>query len=112
MIRSVGRAILERFGYQVLVAEDGLEAVELYQREQGKIDLVILDLTMPRLSGHDAFRRLVEINPRIRALFASGYSAEHVSKDTHERILGFVGKPYRPDDLAQMVRTALDKSLT
>jgi CheY-like chemotaxis protein len=109
MIRSLGRTILERYGYEVLLAEDGQEAVELYQRERDRIDLVILDLTMPRLSGHDAFRQLREIDPSVRVLFASGYSAEHLTADDPERVLGFVGKPYRPRELAQSVRSALER---
>ncbi len=109
-IRTLGRTILQRYGYRVVLAEDGQEAVELFQREKERIDLVILDLTMPRLSGHDAFRQLLDIDPKTRVLFASGYSAEHVSAAEHERILGFVSKPYRPDDLAHMVRAALDRN--
>jgi PAS domain S-box-containing protein len=108
MIRLLGRTILQRFGYEVLLAEDGHEAVAIYEREKDRVGLVILDLTMPQLSGHDAFRRLLEINPKVRVLFASGYSAEHVSQVEHERIFGFIGKPYRPDELAQRVRLALD----
>jgi CheY-like chemotaxis protein len=110
MIRSLGQAILQRYGYRVLLAEDGQAAVEIYQREQSKVDLVILDLTMPRLSGHDAFRQLLQLNPEIRVLFASGYSAEHVSDVENDRIVGFVSKPYRPDELAQVVRSALDQA--
>jgi signal transduction histidine kinase/CheY-like chemotaxis protein len=109
MIRNLGRAILERQGYQVLLAQDGQEAVELYQREKGAIDLVILDLTMPRLSGREAFQQLVEIDPQVRVLFASGYSADFVEAE-QEQMLGFIGKPYRPDDLTETVRAVLDRS--
>ena len=109
MIRNLGRTILERYGYEVVLAEDGQQAIDIYRNGTGSIDLVILDLTMPRLSGHDAFRRLVQIDPEVRVLFASGYSAEHVSEADHRHLLGFVGKPYQPQDLARTVRTALDK---
>ena len=110
MIRNLGRAILERYGYQVLLAEDGQQAVDIYRHGPESIDLVILDLTMPRLSGHDAFRQLLQLDPDVRVLFASGYSAEHVSEADHERLLGFVGKPYQPQDLARTVRSALDRA--
>jgi PAS domain S-box-containing protein len=109
MIRNLGRTILERHGYEVVLAMDGQEAVEVYQREQTRIGLVILDLTMPRLSGQDALRELLRINPHVRVLFASGYSAEHLVETDHRRVLGFVGKPYRPRELAHCVRAALDK---
>jgi PAS domain S-box-containing protein len=112
MIRNLGKTILQGYGYRVHLAEDGLEGVELYRRELGRIDLVILDLTMPRLSGQDAFRRLLQIDPSVRVLFASGYSAEHIDGPIGERALGFVGKPYCPADLAQAVRTVLDRHKT
>jgi PAS domain S-box-containing protein len=109
LIRSVGRIILQRYGYQVLLAADGQDAVELYQRQRERIDLVILDLTMPRLSGRDTFQQLFAIDPRVRVLFASGYSIEQMSEVENDRICGFVSKPYRPEELAQKVRMALDK---
>jgi two-component system cell cycle sensor histidine kinase/response regulator CckA len=109
MIRNLGRLILERCGYQVLLAEDGEKAVEAYANRKGQIDLVILDLTMPRLSGRDAFHRLRQIDPNVSVLFASGYSADHTTSDELERALGFVGKPYRPEELASTVRSVLDR---
>jgi PAS domain S-box-containing protein len=109
LLRDLGQNILRRYGYQVLVAEDGQQALQVYQRAVRPIDLVILDLTMPRVSGRDAFRQLVQIDPQVRVLFASGYSAEHVTEAESERLLGFVGKPYRPEELARTVRAALDK---
>jgi CheY-like chemotaxis protein len=108
MLRNLGRAILQSYGYRVLLAEDGLQALDTYRAQNGQIDLIILDLTMPRLSGQDAFRQLLEIDPKVRVLFASGYSAEQVSELESDRVLGFIGKPYRPEDLANKVRTALD----
>jgi PAS domain S-box-containing protein len=111
MIRNLGRTILQGYGYRVHLAEDGRQAVELYQREQGRIDLVILDLTMPELSGRDAFRKLRELDPHVRVMFASGYSAEHLTLEDGQSVFGFVAKPYRPEDLANKVRAALDKVL-
>jgi two-component system, cell cycle sensor histidine kinase and response regulator CckA len=102
-------APLQRYGYEVLLAEDGHRAVDIYREQHEHIDLVILDLTMPRLSGHDAFRRLLEIDPEARVLFASGYSAERLTDDDQQRALGFVSKPYRSEDLARSVRAALDR---
>jgi two-component system cell cycle sensor histidine kinase/response regulator CckA len=84
----VGRLTLEQHGYQVLLAEHGQEAVDIYRREKDRIALVILDLTMPHLSGQDTLRQLVQIDPKVRVLFSSGYSAEHVV--THEAQSGRV----------------------
>jgi PAS domain S-box-containing protein len=109
LIRTLGRNILQAYGYRVLLAVDGQNAVELYTSRKEKIDLVILDLTMPRLSGRDAFRRLIEYDPEVRVLFASGYSADHPFDQNDERVLGFVHKPFQPEELARMVRAGLDK---
>jgi PAS domain S-box-containing protein len=109
MIRKVGSAILSRYGYQVILAVDGQHAVEVYRENAGGIDLVILDLMMPRLSGRDAFRRLLAINPAARVLFSSGYSGEHLTDADRDRAAGFVNKPYRPEELAGTVREALDR---
>jgi PAS domain S-box-containing protein len=109
LVRNLGRVILERHGYRVLLAEDGLQAIEIYQREQGRIDLVILDLLMPRLSGRDTFHQLRAINPNVRTLFSSGYSSEQASLSTEAGIHGFVTKPYYPRDLVESVRAILDQ---
>ncbi len=110
LICKLGKTILQRYGYRVLVAEDGLHALEVYQQAGSRIDLVLLDLTMPRLSGRDAFRRLREINPNVCVLFASGYSVDHAVEAQEEQGAGFVGKPYRPEELARKVRAAIDES--
>ncbi len=109
MIRELGKTILERCGYRVLLAEDGVQAVETFQRERQHIDLVILDLTMPRLSGPDAFQQLILLDPQVRVLFSSGYFAEDLGAQGDERVLGFLAKPYRSEDLIQMVRSGLDQ---
>jgi PAS domain S-box-containing protein len=110
MIRQLGTMILERQGYGVLLASDGVEALEVYRQNRGKIDLVILDLTMPRLSGRDTFKRLVEMDPGIRVLFSSGYSAEHIPATEFSQVLGFLNKPYRADELAAKLRATLDQA--
>jgi PAS domain S-box-containing protein len=110
MLRSLGKNILEQYGYRVLLAEDGAEAVDIYQREGQQIDLIILDLTMPRMSGPDALRKLRQINPAVRSLFASGYFAGPEAPCAEEEIAGFIHKPYRPHDLANLVRMTLDRN--
>jgi PAS domain S-box-containing protein len=108
-LRLLGQAVLERHGYRVLLAADGVEAVEAYRRERGAIGLVVLDLTMPRLSGREVFEQLVEIDPRVRVLFTSGFTSDQAALDRHEAVLGFVAKPYRAEELARRVRDALDR---
>jgi nitrogen-specific signal transduction histidine kinase/ActR/RegA family two-component response regulator len=108
MIRQLGRVVLESAGYTVLEAEDGVEAVDVFRREHPRIDLVILDLTMPRLSGRDAFRQIQEIDPAARVLFSSGYSADDLSEADGAK--GLLSKPYRPPDLLAAVRRAVTDS--
>jgi two-component system cell cycle sensor histidine kinase/response regulator CckA len=105
MIRHLGRSVLEAAGYKVLEAHDGAAAVDLFRREHDRIDLVILDLTMPRLSGRDAFRSMTAIAPDARVLFSSGYSADDMFDVSGA--VGLLAKPYRPQDLVTAVRRAL-----
>ncbi|MCI0461532.1 MAG: response regulator [Gemmataceae bacterium] len=108
-VRELGREWLTRLGYRVLTAADGQEAVEVFEREMGKIDLVVLDVLMPRLSGTDAVRRLREINPKVRVLFASGFPGDQAVDAVAEGALGFLHKPYGGQQLAAAVRDALDR---
>ncbi|MBP3960650.1 response regulator [Gemmata sp. G18] len=109
LIRKLAVMTLQSRGYCVLQAADGREAVELYAKERDRIDLVLLDLTMPVLSGHEAFRQLLGMNPRVKVLFASGYAVEQLSDLEKERMAGFVKKPYRPNELVLAVEDALPR---
>lgn len=105
MIRDLGRVVLESAGFRVLTATDGVDAVEVFSRERPWIDLVVLDVTMPRMSGRDAFRHISRLDPTARVLFSTGYSAEELTEldDT----AGLLAKPYRPHELLAAVRDAL-----
>ncbi len=109
MIRQLGSEILKQQGYQVMLAENGLQALMIYQREQGKIDLVILDLSMPQISGRDTLKHLRKIDPNVRVLFSSGFSADQVTETEADGVMGFLSKPYSANDMAEQVRTVLDK---
>ena len=105
MIRDLGRAVLSRGGFRVLTAEDGMEAVEIYARQHAEIDLVILDVTMPQMSGRDAFRHMMEINPIARILFSTGFAADDLAEVNSSA--GRLSKPYRPQELIAAVRAVL-----
>ncbi len=109
MIRNLGRRLLQRAGYQVHLADNGAQALEMYRRERARIDLIILDLTMPQLSGKDTLRQLVQMNPDVRVIIASGYSAEDMDVSGLEKVAGFIPKPFREEDLLKMIRQALDR---
>jgi CheY-like chemotaxis protein len=87
--------MLEHLGFTVLLASDGLQAVELY-RERGKeIDMVLMDLTMPHMDGAEAFGELRRLNPAVRVVLASGYSHEDVaSRFAGKGLDGVLQKPY------------------
>jgi PAS domain S-box-containing protein len=108
MIRTLGRNILQRYGYEVLLAEDGRRALELYQRERERIALVILDLNMPHMSGADALHELRKLDIKVPVLVSSGNAGEYHS-ELVIRGIKFIKKPYRPQELASAVREALDQ---
>ncbi len=108
-VRRLTAAVLRGQGYAVLEAEDGQQAVDVFTRELAKIDLVLLDLTMPVLSGQDAFRQMRRLSPGVRVMFSSGYAAEQVTDDERQEILGFVKKPFRPKELVEQIRDVLDR---
>ncbi len=110
MIREQCGLILRHRGYRVLLAADGQEAERIYARAAPRVELVLLDCVMPRRSGRETFHRLQALDSNVRVLFSSGYAAEHVIDEFHAPgVLGFVAKPYRPDELARAVRGALDE---
>jgi PAS domain S-box-containing protein len=109
MIRKLAALTLEARGYRVLQAADGQQAVDVYSAEKDRIDLVLLDLTMPVLSGHEAFRHLLNLNPRVQVVFASGYAVEQLTDLEKELMAGFVKKPYRPNELVLAVDEAFQK---
>ena len=111
MVRNLGRDILERYGYRVLTAADGLEAFDLFRQRPHEIDLVVLDYAMPRLSGLDTMRLLREVHGAIPVLFASGYYSDQALQALEqEQGGGFVAKPYRTTELARSVRDIIDRS--
>ena len=107
-VRDVAKDMLEALGYDVITAADGLEGVSRYRDLWRGIDLVILDMIMPNMSGTDCFRRIKEINPKARVVLSSGYSMDGAIQDVmNEGILAFIQKPYRLEDLSRVVGTAV-----
>ena len=100
--------MLEKLGYQVLVAVSGSEAVEIYRRQPNEIDLVILDLIMPEMNGSETYDQLKAIDPCIRVLFSSGYSMDGVANDILQcDSVGFIQKPFNIEKLSHNVRQAM-----
>ncbi|RLB90939.1 MAG: hypothetical protein DRH26_08775 [Deltaproteobacteria bacterium] len=101
--------ILDRHGYKAITAESGESAIEIYTRERDQIDLVFLDIGMPGMSGHKCFKELFRINPEIKVVITTGYSATEKVKETLDAgAAGYIGKPYRSADMLKKVRDILD----
>ena len=109
IIRQLGADILEDVGYKIILASRGEEAIRLYQQQGQNIDLVILDVVMPGMGGKETFRKLKEINPKIKVLLSSGYSTDgEVGEILKEGVEGMVQKPYKDEELIEKVREILD----
>jgi CheY-like chemotaxis protein len=102
--------LLARYGYQILQADSGLKALQIWQDSRDKIDLLLTDLVMPdRINGRELAERLLAERPKLRVIFTSGYSADVVGKDFALRGgLHYLQKPYHPQKLALTVRDCLD----
>lgn len=103
MVRDLCRMLLERQGYEVLAASDGLQAVEIFQDHWRQIGLVVLDWTLPRLSGDDVFRLMVRIDPEVRILFCSGYPPDYIRGLGHPCSFGYLAKPFHNRDFISTV---------
>jgi PAS domain S-box-containing protein len=108
LVRNMLCGILQELGYDVLVAADGKEALEVYKQKKEEIDLVILDMIMPRMDGGETYKHLKRMNPQVKALLSSGYSQEgKVQEVLNKGISGFIQKPYTMQEIARMVQQAL-----
>ena len=111
-IRKVTSQMLEHLGYSVLLAASGDEAIERYRRDGDRIDLVILDMTMPGMDGKETFDRLQALDSDVQVLLASGFSLQGKAEEIVNRgCLGFIQKPYALDSLSTALRTVFDQKL-
>ncbi len=100
---------LQECGYTVLLAENGLDAMELYEANPQQIDLVLLDMIMPKAGGHQTFYRIRELDPDANVLLSSGYiSADEVNDLLGLGARGFMAKPHRLLDVLSEIRRILD----
>ena len=110
MIIKVGEELLHELGYEVLSARSGQEAIELYQKNVDKIDLVIMDMIMPGMGGGETFDRLKRINRDIKVLLSSGYSINgQASKILERGCDGFIQKPFNLIQLSDKIQGIIVK---
>jgi PAS domain S-box-containing protein len=104
-IRAILALMLERKGYTVLQGTDGEDGLEVFKRERNRIDLVLLDLVMPRMSGQEVLAAIHAIDPDFKVVISTGITADEVRL---EGARDLISKPYRAERVLQTVRRALD----
>ena len=111
-LRRLATRVLSHYGYQVIEAEDGQDALNKFHEFGDAIELVILDLVMPRKNGKVALDEMKMLRPMLKAIITSGYTRDIVEEDTiFDEYTDFMYKPISPDDLVAKVREMLDKNL-
>jgi PAS domain S-box-containing protein len=108
MLLNLVKDLLGSRGYTVLTATDGLQAVETYAQHRDRIDVVLIDLGLPKIDGWEAFQRMREVNPHVKVIFASGYIDQMLRENLmNGGALDLVQKPYMPDEIVNRVREVL-----
>jgi PAS domain S-box-containing protein len=108
LVRRIARAALDQLGYRVVEAENGVQAVELFSSLHREVSIVILDLTMPVMSGEETLRKLRAIDPSVRVILSSGFSeADAIRHFEGRNLAGFLQKPYTLTRLSERLRAAL-----
>ncbi len=108
-IRDFARDVLEGNGYRGILAEDGGQAVRICEEHDGAISLVVLDMVMPNMGGHETFLRMRANNPGVKALLSTGYSQHGKAQEILDSgVKGFLQKPYQSNALLSEVRSVID----
>jgi two-component system cell cycle sensor histidine kinase/response regulator CckA len=109
MIIDVGRKMLEKLGFEVLIARNGKEAMEVYEKTRDRIKLVILDMIMPGMAGGETYDKLKENNPDIKILLSSGYSINGRATEILDRgCNGFIQKPFDMRKLSHSISKIIE----
>ncbi|MCJ7617805.1 MAG: response regulator [Desulfobacterales bacterium] len=109
VVRTITKTILDRFGYKVIEAVDGEDAVTKFKENKDTIDIVILDVIMPKKHGKMVYDEIKELCPEIKAIFTSGYTSDLIDKKgILEEGINFIQKPVLPNELLRKIREVLD----
>jgi CheY-like chemotaxis protein len=109
-IREAVREILEMAGLHIFTAPDGQTGLELFKKIKNQLSLVILDLTMPYMSGEDVFEQMRQIKPEVPVLLTSGYSEQEIApRFAGKGLAGFIKKPFNPIHLVNTVKQMLEQ---
>ncbi|MDP2103628.1 MAG: response regulator [Candidatus Gracilibacteria bacterium] len=108
MIRNFVKTVLERCGYKVITAKDGKEGLDTYIANMNTIDMVILDLTMPHMSGQTVFEEMLKIKSNVKVIISSGQGNGEIREGVLSKAKGYIHKPYEISTLTDTVRAILD----
>ncbi len=109
-VRAIGQRLLERLGFDVIVAEDGEQALKVFDASTRPIDLVVLDMTMPNLGGEETFRELRKRSPSVRVVLTSGYNEqEATSRFAGKGLAAFVQKPFQLETVRATLQRVFQK---
>jgi CheY-like chemotaxis protein len=103
MVLDIGVQMLKRLGYKVMKAESGTEAISVFQKNRETIDVVILDIVMPDLSGSETVDAIKEINPNVKILLSSGYGRDGKTNEILQHCHGFIQKPFSMKELSETI---------
>ncbi|MEN6474925.1 MAG: PAS domain S-box protein [Syntrophaceae bacterium] len=108
-IRGLFQTIFEEYGYQIILAEDGEDAIQKFAEHKDKIRMAVLDMIMPRKSGQEVYEAIKKMRPEIKVIFVSGYTADKIHQEVIlEEGLTLIQKPFTPRELLKKVRATLD----
>ncbi|HEY3277448.1 MAG TPA: PAS domain S-box protein [Syntrophorhabdaceae bacterium] len=108
-VRRLAREVLTRAGYTIIEAMDGDDAVCRFMEQTDTIDLLLLDVVMPKRNGKEAWEAIRPLRPDVKVLFMSGYTGDIIfTKGVRDEALNFIAKPLAPDELLRKVREVLD----
>jgi CheY-like chemotaxis protein len=111
IVRLTAEAALAKYGYAALLAADGQEGVDMFARHARIIDVVLLDVKMPIMDGHEALERMQRIQPDVKVLVSSGYNeSAALEAFKHQGVAGFVQKPYRAGTLVKAIRGVMERN--
>jgi PAS domain S-box-containing protein len=111
LIRETTLQILSKYGFEVLTAKDGREAIEIYKENMNHIDIILLDMIMPEIGGKETFKELRNINSNVKVILSSGFSAEGEARETiNLGVNGFIQKPFRVNELLKKIGEILNQN--
>ncbi len=110
VIRNMVNVFLKSNGYEVILASNGMEAIEKIQQTGVEVNLVFLDMMLPGITGMEVFKKLRQTNPKIKAILTSGYPQDILEEELDESTASFLQKPFRINELIQKIEEMIGTS--